>query len=53
METPRVDADTPTPTQNRKPYTAPRLTCYGDLAELTQYLAGGGTDAFDYGSQLH
>jgi hypothetical protein len=30
----------------RRPYEAPRLTCYGSLTELTQSQPGTGTDGF-------
>jgi hypothetical protein len=34
----------------RKPYTPPQLIRYGDLAELTQFTLGGGSDGIG-GSQ--
>jgi hypothetical protein len=40
METPTVETNG----EAKKPYTRPQLTCYGDIAELTQDYPGPGAD---------
>jgi hypothetical protein len=42
METPTVETNV----EAKKPYARPQLTCYGDIAELTQGDTGATTDGF-------
>jgi hypothetical protein len=47
METSLIETNV----EAKKPYTRPQLTCYGDMAELTQGFTGTPSDGLASGSE--